>query len=526
MIKGISRRSFTAMGGAAALGAAALPAVASAHAAGLDYATQTNGMPSFMVPPEPVAQSDIVSVLDYDVVIVGAGTTGFAAAVAAHNAGVKACVVQKQAIAVAQGKGGSGVDLANSDPAALAYLVDIHVAANHYRPIRSVVQNWVDWSGEAWNAVIDYTADLANPLAIRQTRERQYGDTALKASTFKAGPTDSDFAGAVPQYFDKLAEDGFDVYYETPAVQLVQASDGAITGVVCESGEGYKQFNASMGVILCAGDYQNDDEMVDYLLPDMANCVRKQSGKTGDGIKMGVWAGGVIEPVGHSKMSHGYGNGPMAGEPLLIVDSNGERFCCEGIDLSLMQNYLRFHNPSGLWFQIFDSNYEEYVNGWGGSAPEVDSLDSVNPESESYSGKGRVYRADTLEELAAKLDIPADAFIATVERYNELCAEGADTDFGKFPQYMKPVDTAPFYGIARNTGITAILSGLLTDGCQRVVDADGAPIKGLYAAGNNAGGFFGAIDYPFTGEYIDAISIGRCISGGYSAVMSAIDDAR
>ena len=94
-------------------------------------------------------------------------------------------------------------------------------------------------------------------------------------------------------------------------------------------------------------------------------------------------------------------------------------------------------------------------------------------------------------------------------------------DFGKEPSLLFPVATAPFYGIARTTGITAILSGLLTDAQQRVIDADGNPIPGLYAAGNNAGGFYGAIDYPFTGEYIDAISIGRSVAGGYAAVLDA-----
>ncbi len=347
-----------------------------------------------------------------------------------------------------------------------------------------------------------------------------YGD-GLKATKFSCRPDGINYAGATPIWFDLVAETIADVYYETPATQLVQDANGAVTGVICQSKDGYEQFNAAKGVILCTGDYQNDNEMVSYFLPDLANAITKQSGKTGDGIKMGFWAGGVIEPVHHTKMSHDFGSGPMANEPFLYVDGNGKRFCSEGIHLSLMSNFLRFTDTS-TWFQIFDSSYQENVASWNGEIKTPEELAPFIPEDEEWAGRGQVHRADTLEELASLLGIEdVDTFLATVERYNELCNAGADDDFGKDPAYMKAIVTAPFYGTKRDTGITAICAGLLTDGNQRVIDADGNPIPGLYAAGNTSGGFFGAVDYPFVGEYIDAISIGRCVSGGYAAAQHA-----
>ena len=145
------------------------------------------------------------------------------------------------------------------------------------------------------------------------------------------------------------------------------------------------------------------------------------------------------------------------------------------------------------------------------------------PESEEHNGKGHLFQADTLEELAGKLGIEdVDTFVASVERYNELAAAGADDDFGKPAQYLKPVDTAPFYGTYRKQGITAITAGVITDASQRVLDADDNPIRGLYAAGNTAGGFFGGVEYQL--RTIEGISIGKAMTGGYVAVETAMAD--
>ncbi len=176
MIEGISRRSLIAGGiiTAGALSAASLAKPAQAAQAAQvtpDYQTALDGIPSFMTTvPAPVAASDIVATHDYDVVVVGAGITGLAATVAAANAGVSVAVVQKQSMGVSQGSAGSGIDLENSDPAAVQSLVDIQISSNHYRPIREVVNTWAQKSGEAWNALIDFTKDTEFPSPSRRRK--------------------------------------------------------------------------------------------------------------------------------------------------------------------------------------------------------------------------------------------------------------------------------------------------------------------------------------------------------------------
>ena len=253
----------------------------------------------------------------------------------------------------------------------------------------------------------------------------------------------------------------------------------------------------------------------------MVNETPRQAGKTGDGIKMGYWAGGVIEPVGHTKMCHGADSEPMTTEPLLRVDMDGKRFSAEVMPLSLVQSLFRVSGKPTEYVELFDSAYEEKVAGWGGTPVAAEKLGKYMPEdADNYNGRSQLFKADTVEELAEKLGIDGATLKATVDRYNELCEAGADEDFGKDAKYIVALDTPPFYGAHCALRLTAITSGLLTDGDQHVVDVGGNPIPGLYAAGNTAGGFFGAPDYPL--YTVQGISIGKAITGGYVAAENAM----
>ena len=105
--------------------------------------------------------------------------------------------------------------------------------------------------------------------------------------------------------------------------------------------------------------------------------------------------------------------------------------------------------------------------------------------------------ADTLEELAEKLCVrDVDAFIATIERYNELADLGVDEDFGK-PAYqsLSHIVEPPFYGAMMMGNLLCTLDGLRINADMQVLDTNGNPIPGLYAAGNDSGGFFSG-NYP------------------------------
>ena len=179
--------------------------------------------------------------------------------------------------------------------------------------------------------------------------------------------------------------------------------------------------------------------MCDYFIPDLKHFGRKQMDRTGDGFAMAYWAGGVIEPIGHTKMLHDFDAGPasMCDMPFLAVNREGKRFVNETVEMSLLNNYLRDAKDAGHYCQIFDSNYMTQaaeLAGQAGSAggpEELHARRSGPEEGRLRPSQVNTHVADTLEELARKLEIDPANFVATVKRYNEIVASGKDSDFGK-----------------------------------------------------------------------------------------------
>ena len=202
--------------------------------------------------------------------------------------------------------------------------------------------------------------------------------------------------------------------------------------------------------------------------------------RTGDGHKMGVWAGGEIELTTHTKMIHDARVGRVD-TPHLPVNAKGERFMCEGPMQGYLNNYVR-----------------EYIHEAGGDAKAGNLYTIVDAKWQAY-------------------ELDAAAVQKTVDRYNELCAKGSDDDFGKNSTFMRAIDTPPFIVVPHEfgMGLSAIIGGLLINADNQVLKADEhTPIDGLFAVGNVSGCFYGGVDYPMD---VLGLSIGRAITGGYLA---------
>ena len=162
------------------------------------------------------------------------------------------------------------------------------------------------------------------------------------------------------------------------------------------------------------------------------------------------------------------------------------------------------------------------MSDWGGKPTPADALEKYMPEVDGdKSGVAadiNTFKADSIEELAEKLGIDPEALQTTVDAYNTLCENGCDSQFGKSAKYLQPVTTPPFYGIHRYLRVSAMCSGLIIDEQARVLDANGEPIPGLWAAGNVTGEFYGGVDYPL---FVNGLSVGRCFTFGYIAGENA-----
>lgn len=531
---GISRRSFlsrTALGavGASVLGLAGFgskSAEAATSEAGTEFAKSSDGGAtlSFMPKPKPIAEKDIKATKTYDVIVVGAGAAGVPAALSAAENGATVAVLQKHPFAVSQGNSGAGIDLSKSEQAGIEALVSKLVSDNNHRCNPKLIKQWAYNSGEAVKWVIDRAKQGGSPVTDTANMMQR---SILKVNGYSLNYVTS-FFGPKPyttgdgmRHLAKTAEKaGVQFFYNTPAAQLVQSKSGEVIGVIAKGRDGkYTKFLARKGVILASGDYQNNEAMCNYFIPDLKHFGRKQMDRTGDGFAMAYWAGGVIEPIGHTKMLHDFDAGPasMCDMPFLSVNREGKRFVNETLEMSLYCNYLRDAKNAGHYSQVFDSNYMTQAAKWPGRLVPPEGLKTYMPDDPApkkgvFPSQVNTHVADTLEELARKLEIDPATFVATVKRYNQVVASGKDTDFGKPANLLVPVEKAPFYGIHRRVRISTICSGMLVNENHQALNADGKPIKGLYIVGNMAGGFYGGVDYPLT---VFGLSLGRCYTFGY-----------
>ncbi|HEY6868205.1 MAG TPA: FAD-binding protein, partial [Novosphingobium sp.] len=218
----------------------------------------------------------------------------------------------------------------------------------------------------------------------------------------------------------------------------------------------------------------------------------------GDGIRMAQAIGAALSERMDGFYGHVMHRNAMTNDNLwpypwfddictnaIIVGADGKRFCDEGYGGPHIANRIAaLDDPLSTWV-IFDQPIWEE----GGKARSF----PANPHMEANGGP--IERADTLEALAAKIGLPADALVATVTEYNAAVDAGTTEQLSPeratFRYKPWPIRTGPFYAGPACAGITYTMGGLRIDGLSRVLDTGGAVIPGLYAVGTSTGGMEG-----------------------------------
>ena len=302
--------------------------------------------------------------------------------------------------------------------------------------------------------------------------------------------------------------------------------NGRVTGAYArrEAGD-YILVKARRGIVIATGDISGNYDMCDDLAPLANRCAAKlyspKGGNDGDGHRMGLWAGGSFEDAPFPLMIH-----PQAFHfsnfCFLFVKPDGSRFMNEDNYLQGKSVAILRERVTYAW-SIVDSAWREKVPdtlrygggiAWGQDY-EIGEAD-FDPEQEQKRfergiERGNVVAADTPEELAQKMGVPADAFVSTLTRYNAMASIGRDEDFGKRKELLIPLDKPPYYGMKFGPALLAVVGGLRVDCQMRVLDNNGLPVSGLYAVGNAAGGRYGS-DYPMV---INGTSHGTALTFGY-----------
>ena len=324
-------------------------------------------------------------------------------------------------------------------------------------------------------------------------------------------------------------------------VASIALEGGRVTGAVVKRGAAPSEIRARAGVVLATGGFSRHPDLRRRLLPaslDESSAVVESA--TGDGLLLAERVGGHLAehdsnsfwaPVSHRQRA----DGSMAvfphfvldrGKPgTLAIDPAGRRFVNEATSYHLFGEALfatlcRF--PQSTCHLICDETFIEKY-GLGMVRPRRMNLRAAIED-------GYVVTAKTLDDLAGRLHIQANALSATVARHNWFAETGKDEEFGKGEDaYQRnlgdpahgpnpcigPIAKPPLYALKIYPGDIGASAGLACDAAARVLDADGAPIDGLYACGNDMESIM-AGRYPGPG-----ITLGPAMTFGFIAARHA-----
>jgi succinate dehydrogenase/fumarate reductase flavoprotein subunit/uncharacterized protein with FMN-binding domain len=494
-----------------------------------------------------IAEKDIAKTVTTDILVIGCGTGGmFAVASAAENGGKVIGIDRFSTGTGIRGDLGAidsryqkqaGTKIDKFDYIAMA----TRYAGGHVK--QELIKLWADNSGETINWLGDrlkeHGIDLMNEAGDEGTFVR-YKDFATGHSPQKVVGNDGKVMNEILYKYAESKGARFD--YSTTMVKL-ERKKGRVTGCIARDGDGkYVRYIANKGTVVATGGYARNYPMMQALQPWNLRVVSRTGampGATGSGIKACLWVGAKMDEThcamkfdraalkpdqkagletvkaGTAKMFW------MGSQPWLKVNSFGERFINES---GTYENPLHAdeYNKDHCHYSIFDSNWVPYTKQFkmhgcsrlwpfsNGAEPNhmyTEMRDKVLP---SLVRDGFAFKADSIEELAKKLGLPAEQLKKTVERYNKLAYKGVDEDFGKEKHRLTPVDKPPFYGVKNSGWLLCTLDGIVINRNLNACDENGDPIPGLYVIGNDSGSYF-ANEYP---NLSTGMACGRTVTFG------------
>ena len=488
---------------------------------------------------------NIAETVESDVIVIGAGTGGAYAAASCLEKGLKVIILEKNSdVSTLRNDWGSvdskwqkeaGVEL---DKAAILHT---HAAYCANRIDMRLPRIWGDESG----AAITWIGELLESKGAQFLYEGGYEpnfspDTYPKFPTGHSAffPEGTDGAHILKDYITEL---GGDYRFETPFVKF-EHEGKKVTAAIAQTKDGkFVRFVGTKGIVLSTGGYQNNPDMLNALQSaDVMVMAKPSSGSiSGDGIKACLWMGAAMDETHASMLFDRMGLLPnetpatmtvpaffwLGSQPWLKVNLLGERFFNEsGTYDGILHAAAR--QPGATYCAIMDSDWFNQVVQFAtvgcsrifpfpnGSQNDVFMRSGLEPTGtdlkviqETWTGiledikkSGHLQEANTPEELAAKLNIPADTFAATFNRYNELADKGHDDDFYKDSYRLIGLNKPPYMGIRLTGWQLCTLDGIRIDTQMRPMDSMNVPFEGLYVIGDSSGSFF-AHTYPnlFTG---------------------------
>ena len=442
--------------------------------------------------------------VETDIVIIGAGGAGMAAAIMAHQAGMNFVILEKMPYV-----GGNTTKATGG----------MNAAETHYQKEQGIEDSKALFAadtmkgGHAKNDPL-LVATLANSSAEAIEWLDSIGADLPKIS-FSGGasvnrihaPADGSGVGnyLVDRFSAKLAELGVPVMLNTKATELLADTEGKICGVKAEGPDAFYTFNCK-AVILASGGFGANEDMYTQYRPDLKGTVTTNApGATGDGIVMAQALGADLVDIGEIQLHPTVEQTTsmlitesVRGDGAILVNQAGVRFTNELLTRDAV-SAAELAQEGQYAYILFDQNLRDHLKA-----------------IEKYVKADLTKQADTIEGLAEQLGIDPATLAKTLADWNEIVKNQRDTEFGRTTGMNADLTTPPYYAIKIAPGIHNTMGGVKIDVAAQVINTEGKPIPGLFAAGEVTGGVHG-------GNRLGGNAVADIVIFGRIAAQSAIE---
>ena len=513
-----------------------------------------------------IDEAAITETVDTDILIVGAGNGGMGAAAYAAAHGLNFRVIEQNGNVQDTRHWYGAIDSAaakeaGEKPADRAKLLSEISRYASGKCDQRVVKTWINESAamhDFMRSILEdkygWTCDFTSGAEAAWPAENAEHNTDYLFPVQEHNYMASESASGKPRnelLLDYIRELGYDVDFKTSLAKLEKDSTGRITGIIAQSTEDdhFIRYNANKGVLLACGGFPGNPYMMEQLDPlgtSVTTACSYSPADKGYGIRAAVWAGanldkeaapmlfdrGIVAPGvdgGYVASDSAFGGKAFPGpirqynpgtQPFLKVNRNGERFANESSPYNDIV-YAAAHQPGRVYAQICDANILEDAKRFhtiGCSAQTRNAgAEYIQKQMDNAEKEGVFFKADTIEELADKLGFTGeakDAFLANVDRYNELYDKQNDEDFGKPAYRLSAIRTAPFYGCWLGASLLCTEQGIAINDKGQALDNDNKPMPGLYVTGDMSGSFF-ANNYPCL---MAGVAMGRTLTYAIKAI--------
>ena len=442
--------------------------------------------------------------VDTEIVVIGAGGAGMTAAIMLHQAGKSFVLLEKMPYA-----GGNTTKATGG----------MNAAETHYQKEQGIEDSTALFAADTMkggHALND--PSLVAMMANKSAEAIDWLDTigaSLPKISYSGGasvnrihaPEDGSGVGGflVDRFSAKLEELGVEILYNTAATELLTDGEGKICGVKADGEDCSYTFNCK-AVILATGGFGANEEMYTQYRPDLKGTVTTNApGATGDGILMAQALGADLVDIEQIQLHPTVEQTTsilitesVRGDGAILVNSQGVRFTNELLTRDAVSAAELAQEGQFAWI-IFDQNLRDHLKA-----------------TEKYVKSGITVQADTIEGLAELLEIDPATLAKTLEDWNGYVKNQRDPDFGRTTGMDADLTTPPYYAIKIAPGIHHTMGGVKINTSAQVINTEGRPIPGLFAAGEVTGGVHG-------GNRLGGNAVADIVIFGRIAAESALD---